>query len=377
MGDWKIPLFKVMFSDESLVTDRLRTAMGSGTVSEGVEVAELEDRFREYTGNNNVFATNSCSNGLFLSLRLLGAGPGKTVVTTPMTCVATACPVAWTGADIIWADIDPSTGLMNIDSARERIQDDTCAVMPMYWGGDVPSMEQFCELAVEAGIGVVEDAAQGFGARYASGGVIGSSTVDFTCISFQAIKHMTTGDGGVVICRDLEMSEKGKILSWFGIDRKNFRLPTGEINWDLDIPQVGYKMHMNNLTAALGNAQFPFVVNELLPLYQSNGARYQELFQGLDGVQIIPRIGQSAYWVYTLRCERRDSLMNYLIDRGIQASRMHTRIDIYSGLPVSKKWGLPGVDDFSKHNLCLPCGPWVSQDDQDTIVQLIRRFYRG
>lgn len=373
--NWKIPLFKVYMSPKEELFPELEKVLYSGFIAEGDSVACLENTFTNYF-KKPVVTVNSCTNGIMLSLKLAGVGPGTSVVTVPQTCVATACPITVLGGKIIWCDIDPDTGMMSPDSLKERIEENTKAVIAVYWAGDVPLMEELRTICKRKGVVLIEDAAQALGA-YISDNILAGTCSDFGCFSFQAIKQFTTGDGGIIVCDSEENFIKAKSLSWFGIDRKKFRLSTGEIDWNLDIPVAGFKFHMNNISACIGNVQFKNVFSKVIPVHCRNARKIEMLLKDITEIKIPDRNGLSAHWTLSIHCKKRNELMEFLINNGIQASRMHTRIDRYSGLIVNGKYPLPGADKFSETNLCLPCGWWMDDNDIEYLVYKIKEFYLG
>lgn len=374
---WKIPLFKVYMSPSEELMPKLEEILYSGFIAEGEATQELENEFRKYFDTSHVLATSSCTNGLVLALYASGVRPGHSVVTTPQTCVASACPIKTLGADIIWGDVDPLTGMLDPNSVEERIEEDTKAVIVVHWGGDVAKVNELREICHAKNVALIEDAAEALGARATDDKLVGQTGSDFTCFSFQAIKHLTTGDGGITVCSSEAKRHEAKLLSWFGIDRQGFRLPSGEIDWQMDIPIAGFKAHMNNITATIGLVQLKNVLKYVIPKHVENGNICTEEFSEISEFTIPPRIGTSAYWVYNVLCPQRDELIDHLINKGIQASRMHARIDMYSGLKPRKVHPLPGLDKFSDNHLCLPCGWWVTEDDIQYMYEEIKSFYKS
>lgn len=365
---FKIPLFKVSMAPWDEIASNLQSVLFSGFVAEGEWVARFERALAEFLGVSvdRVFCTNSCTSGITIALRAAGVGPGTTVVMPPQTCIATATPVTTLGADIIWADVNPTTGCVDPASVQSVIRSDTRAVIGVRWAGDMFDCDEV-RSAMPNDVVMIDDAAQGFG-------VIPSSA-DYVCYSFQAIKHLTTGDGGVVVCRTTEMERVADDLSWFGIDRRAFRKPDGEIDWDANVDFVGFKMHMNNIAAAIGLAQLPNVVKNVIPQHLRNGQQLEAQLADVGGVTIPPRLFGSAYWTLSVLADRRDDLIRHLHGLGIQASRMHARLDRYSGLHSVDRRPLPGADAFSDRSVCLPCGWWMRESDVQFVADSVRGFY--
>lgn len=370
---FRIPLFKVSMAPWNDVEARLRPVLYSGFVAEGEVVAEFERALSEYYGvsADRVFCVNSCTSGITVALRAAGVGPGTTVVLPPQTCIATAAPIATLGAGIIWADVDPRTGLIDPKSVAQRVRDDTRAVIGVRWAGDCIDAAALRDAIPDQAV-LIDDAAQGFGLGAADTSI---GVADYVCYSFQAIKHLTTGDGGMVVCLNADNEKVADDLSWFGIDRVAFRKPDGEIDWDADVPRVGFKMHMNNIVAAIGLAQLPVVLRDVVPRHIVNGRMLEDALRKVDEIEIPQRRFGSSFWTLSVLADRRDELVRYLQTHGVQASRMHARLDRYSGLPAAVEHPLPGVAEFASRSVCLPCGWWMDEDDVAEVADLVRVFY--
>lgn len=366
MTNWRIPLFRVNAPPWDLLAAELRPVVEGGYWAEGDAVAKFEDRLRTFFGTPHLFATNSCTSALAIALKMANAGPRTQVIMPPMTCLATAAPVVACGAKAVWGDVEPDTGLLSPKSVERLVNDVTAAVIAVHWGGDAPNLLELRRICYRRKIPLIADMAQAFGAAR-----LGAT---MACYSFQAIKHLTTGDGGCVVCETAEQAALGKSLSWFGIDRKNFRLPSGEIDWDMDVPRVGFKANMNNIAGVIGHLQLSRI-GPVLETHRRNGALYETLLADMPDVGVPMRHGQSAHWVFTITQPRRDALIEHLQDAGIQASRMHTRLDRYTGIPTAQKRPLPGTDRFSSRHLCLPCGWWMGEDDVRAVVTAIKDFH--
>ena len=375
-----ISLFKVYMppNAEKLVRD----VMYSGYVAEGEYVRSFENGLKKFLKTDNIITTNSCTNALHLALKLFGAGEfNNYVLTTPMTCIATNVSITNIGASLVWVDVDPKHGMITAKTLRAAYREcqfkgidfKIAALIYVCWGGDVGPLKEVSETCKELGIPLIVDAAQAFGA-------VPENIADIICYSFQAIKHITTGDGGAMQFKDSKLMQRAAKLKWFGINRDGFRTPSGEINWKCDIEEIGYKFHMNNIAGAIGTAQLQDdTFKQRMQTYKDNDKKLKELLNDLP-LSIIQRSwkGASASWVATFLCPNPIELLIYLKDRGIHTSQMHINNDIYSGFKGAQKLvSLPGVEMFMKHHLSIPCGWWVTQNDLKFIVKTIKEFYES
>jgi dTDP-4-amino-4,6-dideoxygalactose transaminase len=223
---------------------------------------------------------------------------------------------------------------------------------------------RFQEIQKKYGIPIIEDAAHAFGASY-NGQKIGNH-FKYTVFSFQAIKHLTTIDGGLVCIEDDEEYEKAKLIRWFGISKSSTRKEN-------DIRVQGYKYHMNNVNATIGLVQLENI-RGVIDTYISNGRYYDEALRNIGGVELMkyyPK-SQPSYWLYTMKVKNKDTFMEMMAQNGIMASDLHKRNDSHSIFKNSKVT-LPNVDHFEKEWVHIPCGWWVTQEDREYIVNTIKK----
>jgi perosamine synthetase len=341
----------------------------SGWISEGVMVKRFESALSERLGLRNPVAVNSGTSALHLALALVGVGPGDEVILPAQTFVATGLVILMQRATPVFADIDPMTGNLAPASIAERISPRTKAVIPVHWAGYPCDMDEINELAARHGLAVVEDAAHALGATYKGRPV--SSISRFTAFSFQAIKHLTTGDGGALCCLDEADARAAFSRRWFGIDRPNSRPSIlGEREYDIDA--LGYKYHMNDLAAAvgLGNLEdFP----QRLARRQQIASHYRKHLENIPGLQLL-RLDDDrthAYWLFTVLVERREDFIRKLAGNGIPASVVHLRIDhnsVFGGL----RGDLSGQEAFNQCQLAIPVHEGLSAEDTHRIITTIR-----
>jgi len=207
--------------------------------------------------------------------------------------------------------------------------------------------------------------------------------MDYTCLSFQAIKHLSTGDGGALICKSKKSSNLASKLKWFGFDRDKVKDEKG--NWkgqrwgeDIKPGEIGYKFNMNNISAAIGLSQMKYISN-LLDSHRRNAKVYSDIFteESLIKKIDVPLNAKSSYWVYTFIFNstesNRDKLIKNLNLEGIGAGLVHLPNDIYSAFKKFKT-SLPGTRAFSATQISLPCGWWLSSKDCEFIANRVIRL---
>ena len=264
----------------------------------------------------------------------------------------------------MWADVDPDTGLLDPESVRKKITERTKAIMLVHYAGMVCDMDEFHKISDETGIPIVEDAAHALGAKY-QGKMIGSNS-RFTCFSFQAIKHMTTVDGGAIAFSDSNDATPARKLRWFGLDKKVSRLEN-------DIARAGYKYGINNLTGIIGQIQLKHAP-EVISKYISNGKYYDEALKGISGVKLVPYYEHTepSYWLYTMKVEDRENFIKMMAGIGVTASPLHHRSDTHSVFAESR-CDLPNMEEWYSKYVHIPCGWWVDEETIGRIVEAIKR----
>jgi len=355
------------------VVDPVKEVLFSGFINEGIQVAAFEKELRKRIGNPLTFATNSCTSSLTLALKIAGVGPGTEVITSPMTCVASNTPIRNLFAKAVWCDIDPNSGTMDPNQIEEKITEKTKAILFADWVGIPADLDRINAIGNKHNIKVIEDAAQALGAVY-KGGNVGCIS-DFTCFSFQAIKHVSTGDGGALSFLNEDDYHRGRKLKWFGLDREATKDSAGNwrgSRWDAVIPEAGFKFHMNNLAAIIGLEQLKYA-DSIIKTHVDNANYYLDNLKDVPGLTMPDRDKdiQPSWWVFMLFAERRDDLSLKLAECGIHSSLVHVRNDIYECFEDSKA-ELPNVTEFQEKELCIPCGWWVSHEDREYIAQVIK-----
>jgi len=372
------PLFKAHINSNEAIHN-IKEVIASGYINEGVQVTQLTNEMSRLLDAPQIVLTNSCTSALTLALRLAGVGPGDDVVTTPMTCVATNTPIVTSNAKIVWADVHPETGMVTAQTIEAALTPKTRAVMVVAWAGTPPAgLDEIWALCRRKGVKLILDAAHAFGATFNEEHV--HKCADYTCYSFQAIKHVTTGDGGALVCTNADDWKSAKSLKWFGLDRDAAKDASGNWKgqqWDVDIVNAGYKFNMNNISAAIGLSQVPYV-DDILRCHRNNAQLYDELFRRsltITSCPRAPRVG-SSFWVYTMLVPRydkvkvtRDELLKRLNAEGIMAGVVHVPNDTYTAFSEYIR-PLPGVTEFSSRQFSLPCGWWLKEKD---IIHIAKR----
>ena len=360
-------LFKVHMP--KTVDKPLLEVIHSGFIGQGPKVDEFEKLLGNYFGNKKIITVNAGTSAIQLALRLANVGFGDEVITTAMTCTATNMPILAAGAKIVWADVDKVTGLIDPKSIEAKITDKTKAIIMVHFGGIPCQIDEINLIARKYNIKTIEDAAHAMGSKYKEVKIGNHS--DFVIFSLQAIKHITTIDGGLLLCKNYKDYKRGILLRWFGIDRDSNRK---DFRCEENISEYGYKFHMNDVSAVIGIEQLKYL-DEIIDRHISNQTYYDLNLVDIPGVELIdkPSSISSTCWIYTFHINKRDLFIKYMDENGIMASRVHERNDIHTAF-IESKTSLPNLDEFNATQVSIPVGWWINNEDREYIVEKIRNF---
>lgn len=277
------------FGDEELAG--LRRVMESGQLNStvGGETKQLEREFGEYYGVEHVIASSSGTAALHLAVAAVNPEPGDEIITTPISDAGTILPILMQNAVPVFADLNPITGMLDIDSVRSKITDRTRAIIVVHLFGAPAPAAEFRALADEHGLVLIEDCAQAYLTRTAPDGALAGTVGHIGCFSLQQSKHITAGDGGFTITNDHALGRRARLF----VDKA----------WPRDTDErthlfLATNYRMTELQAAVARAQLPKLAG-IVADRRARAARLTEAISGLDGITIPPGDGAS-FWLYPL-----------------------------------------------------------------------------
>lgn len=359
-----IPLVKTIMPSSEVLMPELEKVLYSGYVAQGEQVELFEQTFQNYVGEGYSLSLNSGTAALHLALILAGVKAGDEVISTALTAEPTNVSIKMVGAYIRYADVDFETGNIDPNCIEAAINDKTKAILVVDYAGIPVNVQAIQAISKKYKIPVIHDAAHSLGATFQ--GKKTGCHFPYTIFSLQAIKHITTIDGGILQIASKEEYEKAKLIRWFGIDKKKTRM-------DNNIQFQGYKYHMNNVNATIGLIQLKNVEN-IVNGYISNGKFYDEALKDIQGVELLKYYPESepSYWLYTLKVKNRNGFIKMMEANGIMASELHKRNDWHDYLN-DFNLQLPVLDSFYEKMVHIPCGWWVTKNDREKIVEAIKK----
>jgi dTDP-4-amino-4,6-dideoxygalactose transaminase len=365
-GDGNIVLFHPYIPKNAVkyVTDTLSTRW----IGQGPKVAKFESDFsKKFCNNRTSLAVGAGTDALHLAYILSDLKPGDEIIAPVFTCTATNIPFLYMGVKVVFADIDKTTLNISVNHVRELVNEKTRAIVCVHYAGLPCDMDELNAIAKEWNIPVIEDAAHALGASYKNIPI--GAISDFTMFSFQAIKHITTGDGGMLSLKDEKLRQKAEKIRWFGIDR------TAKQNghWDNDIKDIGYKYQMTDIAAALGLAGLE-EFDEIFRCRQKLFSIYEKGLQDIVGLSFIGggyKDRVHAAWLCTVIAENRIDLQKKLREHNIESNQVHYRNDRYS-IFGKRRDNLPNMDAIEDKYLVLPLHPKVREEDALKICDVIK-----
>ncbi len=353
------------------VKEPLLKTLFSGYIGEGEKVKEFEKKISEKFNIRNCVALNSGTSALRLALSLIGVGPGDEVISTPYTALATNTAILEQYATPVFADIKHETVNINPEDIAHRITDKTKAIVCVHWGGYPCDMDEIHRIANAHGLPVVEDAAQSLGAKY-KGRQIGTIS-PYTVFSFQAIKHITTGDGGFLSILDDDKYKEAERRKWYGIDRAKRKKTLSEDPCE-DIKEPGFKYHMNNISATIGIEQlkyFDFLLKKRAKIAQ----RYREQLAEVSQIELLENNPNKTHanWMFAIHVKNRTRFLEYMRAKGIGATIHNWRNDkhsVFGGL----RDDLPNLEKVNETLVNLPLHHNLSEKEVNYIIEVIKKW---
>lgn len=363
-----IKIFEPKVSEKA-ITYVIKT-LKSGWINEGPNVKEFEHKFNKFIGGTYAVSVNSGTSALRLALHAAGIGQGDAVIIPAQTFIATGQAVLAEGAEVIFSDIQLKTGNIDPSDILRKITNKVKAIIPVHYLGYPCDMKEITEIAQQYNLTIIEDAAHAIGAEY-EGKMIGTLS-RFTCFSFQSIKHISTGDGGMITGT---MSPDKELLirkRWFGIDReaqKAYRCK----GLEYDVNEIGFKYNMNDINAAMGIIHLNELQNNLLKRRRIDNIYRKELCN-IDGITLLERKinRKSACWMFSMLIEDRDAFIKALLGRNVEAGVWHSRIDknsIFGGI----REDLYAQNTFDQHQVSIPMRESLNDDEIYKIISSIKQ----
>lgn len=399
MSKQPIPYGRQHITDEDITA--VTEALQSDYLTQGPRIAEFEKVFAEYIGCRYAVAVSNGTAALHLCAMALGIKPGDKVITTPITFVASANCIRYCGGEVVFADIDPETYLLNINSVKALLESSPKGtykgIIPVDFAGRAVNLEAYKELANEYDLWIIEDACHAPGGFFLDSNnhkqFCGNGNfADLSIFSFHPVKHIACGEGGMVTTNDEELFHKLTLLRTHGITKgdnvypyiNSIELASGGYKdeteypgWYMEMQQLGYNYRITDFQAALGTSQLKRA-NKGLERRREIAHIYSEAFR--DKPYISGQSGDiegHAYHLYVLEVKDRLNLYRYLRKNHI-FSQIHYipahLMPYYQGFGY-KEGDFPHAESYYSHCISLPMFPTLTFEEQQYVIKTIDEFY--
>ena len=394
-----IPYGRQHITEEDL--EAVKEALLSDYLTQGPRIKEFEDNFAKYIGCKYAVAVSNGTAALHLSAMALNVKPGDKVITTPLTFVASANCVRYCGGEVVFADIDPETYLLDLGSVKELLESSPkgtyAGIIPVDFAGRAVNLEEFKKVADEYDLWILEDACHAPGGYFVDANndkqFCGNGNfAELAIFSFHPVKHIASGEGGMITTNDESLYKKLLLYRTHGITKGDSVFPyTNSIEfatggykdettypgWYMEMQELGYNYRLTDFQAALGNSQLKRAAKGL-EKRRKIAEIYNEAFKDKDYI-----FGQSgivaghAYHLYVIEVKDRLNLYKYLREKNIFAQIHYIPAHL---MPYYKNQGynegdMPNVETYYKHCLSIPMFPTLTDDDQQYVINTIEEFY--
>jgi len=387
MSKYKIPYGRQHITQEDI--DAVVKVLGSDFLTQGPKIDEFERNFARYTGAEYAVAVSNGTAALHLSLLAMGIKKGDNIITTPITFAATANAARYIGAHVYFADIDPESFVISIDAIQQLIdrhpKDFFKAIVPVDFAGYPVNTEKIRQIANQNNLLILEDACHAPGAYFIdsqgnkqkAGNGIYSHT---TAFSFHPVKHIAAGEGGMITTNDKNLYKKLRALRTHGISKENMQYKIlskeeqGE--WYYEMHDLGYNYRITDIQAALGNSQLQRA-EEGLKRRQEIARKYKDAFAELPiNMQKESKDIYNAHHLFVIKVKNRKELYNHLRKNGIFAQIHYIPVHLldYYRQFGWKKGDFPVAEAYYEKTLSLPMYPSLTDDEQDYVIEQVKKF---
>lgn len=358
----------------------------SDTLTQGPKITEFEKAFAAYIGVEHAVAVSNGTAALHLCALALGIQPGQKVITTPITFAATANCVRYAGGEVVFADIDPQTHLLDIRQVENRIRQSppgtVAGIIAVDFSGRAVNLEAFRQLADQHGLWIIEDACHAPGGYFQDSGnnrqrCGNGAFADLAIFSFHPVKHIATGEGGMITTANPEHAARLRNLRCHGIQQVPEKRLENHGGWYYEMQELGYNYRLTDIQAALGISQLKRSDASLARRRQL-AHQYNRAFGGKPFIRNLPLdVDGHAFHLYVAEFERRDDLYTHLREQGILAQVHYIPLHL---MPYYRDLGwspgdLPAAETYYHRALSLPLYPCLTDEQQQTVIQSVLDFF--
>jgi len=357
-------------------------ALKSDWITTGPKVKEFEDKICKYIGCKYGAAVNSGTSALDIAVQTLNLPKGSEVITTPFTFVATSNAILYNNLKPVFADIEKETRNINSEEIRKKITEKTKAIIYTDYAGQPCDIKEIKEIADEHDLYLIEDACHALGAEYRNKKT--GNFADMTVFSFHPVKHITTGEGGMVVTNNREFYNKLKMLRTHGIDKTAMDRFGSDASWAYDMKLLGRNYRITDFQCALGISQLK-KIEKFIVKRQKIAKIYNKEFEDTPKV-IAPYVNpdvRHVWHLYTILLDKkinRDKFFNLMRKKGVGVNLHYIpiyRFTYYQEHFKFKFRDFPGTENVFKGIITLPLFPMMTENDTDNVIKSAKETIKG
>ncbi|WP_162426539.1 UDP-4-amino-4,6-dideoxy-N-acetyl-beta-L-altrosamine transaminase [Pontibacter pudoricolor] len=373
--------------------DAVIETLQSDFLTQGPKVAEFEQAFASYVGASYAVAVSNGTAALHLCAMALGVNEASRVITTPITFVASANCVRYCGGTIEFADIDPATALLDIKKVRALLESKPkgyyTGIIPVDFAGNTVNLEEFRKLADEYGLWIIEDACHAPGGYFIDSKgekqLCGNGNyADLAIFSFHPVKHIATGEGGMITTNDEALYQKLLLYRTHGITRDPQLLEENHGGWYMEMQELGYNYRIPDMLCALGVSQLKRA-DAGLARRRGIAKIYDAAFADVDGIEVLQTSLEAlntdgetghAYHLYVIKVADRKGLYDFLRTHNIfaQVHYIPAHTMPYYRSQGFKKGDYPEAELYYSQCLSLPMYPSLTAEEQEFVIEKVKEF---
>lgn len=357
----------------------------SDFLTQGPEIAAFEAAFSAYVNAPFALAVANGTAALHLAAMALGVKPGHKVITPPITFAASSNCIRYCGGDVVFADVDPETHLLDPEKVeallRKHPKGTFQGIVSVDYAGHPAPLPALRKLADEFGLWIIQDACHSPGATLQHEGITYTSgdaqLADVVCFSFHPVKHIATGEGGMITTTRSDLAQAISVLRTHGITRDPVQMNENHGGWYHEMITLGYNYRLTDVQAALGTSQLSRAAANL-EKRKAIAARYNLALKGLPITLPTLRPGCSHAWhLFVIQTEKRKALYDHLKSNQIfaQVHYIPTHLMPYYRQFGWKRGDLPVAESFYDRCLSIPMFPSLTGEEQDYVVDKIKSFF--
>jgi perosamine synthetase len=362
-------------------------ALRSSNLTQGPMVEEFEKSIAQYCGAKYAVAVNSGTSALHIACLAAGISAGDEVITSANTFVASANSILYCGGKPVFADIEADTALIDPLDIRKKLTKKTKAIIPVHFAGQPADMEEISKIAKESDLRIIEDAAHAIGAKYRL--INGQDWIkvgscfhsDMTILSFHAVKHITTGEGGMVLTNDHDLYEKLVFFRSHGITRSIKYMKETDGPWYYEMHELGYNYRITDIQCALGISQLK-KLDKFIVRRKEIAKVYDKAFSSMERIDFIKEKEgfNSSRHLYVVLVENRKNVFNWLIAETNVGVNVHY-IPVYFH-PYYRKLGYerglcPMAEKYYSRAISIPMFPKLADDEIEYVIGKIKQVVTG